>query len=262
MTTEKQNEFIIAICPNHSKKVPLIWTLIFPESVYWCPHCGYKTGMFGICKTASATPKLKKRKDFYRQISKPFLAGQVGAWLYGDDKPRSFAIIDLETGGFSKTKNGICEIAVIIADEQKDIVYKESFILKPYLRADGQDLVSYKDDAMSVHGITMGELYGGVAAEELGEFFLQLFELFGTDTIIGHCAKTFDMPWFNEFMRRFGAGFSFTECIDTRDLFKKINGAGDNSLPEACSVLMVDHKDAHRAMPDAEAAYEIWKILG
>jgi len=73
------------------------------------------------------------------------------------------AVIDIETGGFSKEKNGICEIGIIAVDENNIETGSLNVLINPYTRPlefqeEPNQLVSYKDDAMAVHGITLDEL--------------------------------------------------------------------------------------------------------
>jgi len=50
---------IIRICSNHrDRPTPLIWTFAFPGAEYWCPHCGYTSGMLGAGEAAINTPYL------------------------------------------------------------------------------------------------------------------------------------------------------------------------------------------------------------
>jgi hypothetical protein len=37
----------IKCCPCHPKPVKLEWTFAFPGAEYWCPYCGYTSGMLG-----------------------------------------------------------------------------------------------------------------------------------------------------------------------------------------------------------------------
>jgi hypothetical protein len=65
----------ISICPNHPKyQVPLIPTMAFMGSEYWCPYCGVNLGVFD--KTGVANPitlQLFERDLKYKSASKEYL---------------------------------------------------------------------------------------------------------------------------------------------------------------------------------------------
>ena len=67
-------EKTIKICPNHQDyEVPLIWTFAFPGAEYWCPYCGYLSGMFGAGEDVEETEELRKRLKAYEKASKKYL---------------------------------------------------------------------------------------------------------------------------------------------------------------------------------------------
>ena len=72
------------------------------------------------------------------------------------------AFLDIETGGFSITKNGICEIAIIVVDDELNQVARLHQLIKPYKRVvdgvESNELVSYKDDVMKINGLTEEQL--------------------------------------------------------------------------------------------------------
>ena len=49
----------IRICPEHLERpTPLLWTFAFPHKEYWCPHCGYTSGMLGAGVRTRNSPEL------------------------------------------------------------------------------------------------------------------------------------------------------------------------------------------------------------
>ena len=54
--------------------------------------------------------------------------------------------IDIETSGFSITKNAVCEIALIAVNDNHEIVDTFHSLILPYKREDSDELCSYKDD--------------------------------------------------------------------------------------------------------------------
>jgi hypothetical protein len=64
----------IRICSNHPhRKTPLIWTFAFSGAEYWCPYCGYKSGMFGAGESVDATPELEATLKNDKEQSQHFL---------------------------------------------------------------------------------------------------------------------------------------------------------------------------------------------
>lgn len=176
-----------------------------------------------------------------------------------------FAVLDIETGGFSKKKNAIVEVAILFLNSDREIVEEYQTLIAPYPRnpevaeEEGQ-LVSYKEDAMAVHGIPMEEIMNGPSAEEVGAKIVELIMKHDAHVIVGHCAKGFDRPWIENFLERFGNGYKFRSCIDTCDLSKAI-GSKVNDLPFLCQKHGIEHIDAHRALADCHATLSLWKCL-
>jgi hypothetical protein len=64
----------IKICSNHQEyKVPLIWTFAFIGAEYWCPYCGYTSGMFGAGVNVKSTLPLRRKLKKYEALSNKFL---------------------------------------------------------------------------------------------------------------------------------------------------------------------------------------------
>lgn len=167
------------------------------------------------------------------------------------------AFIDIEVSGWNKEKNALCEIAVVITDNNT-IIHEWSALIKPYNRENGEP-VSYKDDAMAVHGITMEELENGLPIEVAIGGVIDLFCNFEVTTIAGHGITSFDLPWLNYLTNRF-CGMQLTaEVIDTllmcRNYYK-----GSHTLSDACARFGIT-QGTHRALSDAKASFELWKCL-
>lgn len=66
----------IRVCPNHQKKekVPLIFTMAFIGQEYWCPACGYTSGMLGAGDIIKITPELEKSAEEWKEKGKDYLS--------------------------------------------------------------------------------------------------------------------------------------------------------------------------------------------
>lgn len=173
--------------------------------------------------------------------------------------------LDTETGGYSITKNGICEIALVAVDH--DLNYIDTFhcLIKPYRRADDTDeLVSYKDDAMAVNGLTVEKLidFGidvEVAAEQLYNFIIK----HGIIEIIGHNSKVFDIPRIKYLLQRF-MSIDLTPLInedDTMLIAKQKLSLPSYKLESLCAHFGIVITDQHTANGDALATLELYKKL-
>ena len=78
-----QHDDEIKICGRHEKKVPLIWTFKFPGAEYWCPYCGYTSGMLGAgINVKIPGTDLLQQKQYWEEKSKKYLSGEAKKWKY------------------------------------------------------------------------------------------------------------------------------------------------------------------------------------
>jgi DNA polymerase III epsilon subunit-like protein len=173
--------------------------------------------------------------------------------------------LDIETGGFSITKNGICEIALIAVNHQNEIFATFHTFIKPYTREEGSDeLVSYKEDAMAVNGLTVEKLIEEgidveIAAVQLYNFIIEneIIE------IIGHNSKTFDVPRIKYLLKRF-MSVDLTSLInedDTMLIAKQKLNLPSYKLEVLCDHFGIINTDQHTAKGDAIATFELYKKL-
>lgn len=179
-------------------------------------------------------------------------------------------VLDIETGGWSRKKNAICEIGVQILGRDLELKEQRSWIIKPYIRCtsvaefEGQ-LVSYKDGAMKVHGITMEQIEAGTEVEEVLEDLINEIVLaYDVDSILGHNLK-FDIPWVKELMERFGyetEWFDELQIIDTLVMARDLDlPTENNKLPILLEHFGISNEAEHRAIGDVSATVELYKKL-
>lgn len=176
-----------------------------------------------------------------------------------------YAVIDIETGGFSKTKNAICEIAILVFNRDFELVREFQTLIAPYPRnaevaEEVGQLVSYKDDAMAIHGIPMDDILKAPTAMEVAEEISDILDSNGVVQFIGHNIKKFDKPWVENFMRRFGHPSFTMDCIDTMELSKS-KGNAKNGLEDLCTQYGIENHKAHRALGDCFATIELYHIV-
>ena len=173
-------------------------------------------------------------------------------------------ILDIETGGFSITKNGVCEIALLAVNHDNEILATFHTLIKPYTREAGSDeFVSYKDDAMAINGLTVEQLI--VEGVEVIEAMLNLKNFIithGIETIVGHNSNVFDVPRVDYLLNRFANfGIALLAKQDTLLMAKSQHKLPSYKLGDLCEHFGIINSDNHTAKGDATATLELFLIL-
>lgn len=179
------------------------------------------------------------------------------------------AFIDIETGGFSVSKNGTCEIAMVITDQDCNPVTEFQRYIKPYRREDSDELVSYKEDAMTINGLSVDFLHSnGDYVSQVVRGFLDKIEQFSELTVIGHNSTLFDVPRLNHLIHRFYniptgnyKTLKMYQQEDTMMMAKKRLNLKSYSLENLCSYFGIINQRAHSALSDVYATIELYKKL-
>ncbi|MBC7750077.1 MAG: 3'-5' exonuclease [Methylotenera sp.] len=179
------------------------------------------------------------------------------------------AFLDIETGGFSTTKNGICEIALVVVDDNFKVVDVFHELIKPYTRlnedgTESVELVSYKDDAMAVNGLTVERLVNeGLDVVEVSIKLSGFIDKHNIQTVIGHNSNAFDIPRVEYLLNRFVSGYSIQNKrkVDTMVLAKDKLKLSSYKLEFLCAHFGIQIMDQHTAKGDALATFELYKIL-
>lgn len=175
------------------------------------------------------------------------------------------AFIDIETGGFSISRNGVCEIAVVITDNSLVPIAEFHSLIKPYMRECGTELVSYKDEAMSINGISIEELEtkGSDVCEVIADI-VTLFKIHSPKMLIGHNSDNFDIPRILHLCGRFHPEkdfFTRYQQEDTMKIAKSFLNLPSYSLASLCEYYQIVNQKAHSALSDVYAAIELYKKL-
>lgn len=170
------------------------------------------------------------------------------------------AFLDTEVSGWSKEKNALCEIGLIITTPELEIVYEWQTYIKPYMRADGLELCSYKPDAMAVNGITMEQLEGGMDIQYALRSLLYGIYFNDVKTIVCHNLP-FDMGWI-DFLNVIHLNHRIKGIAyrDTLELCRKRFPNQCNKLESVCDRLGIK-QGGHNALGDAMACMEVYKLL-
>lgn len=179
------------------------------------------------------------------------------------------AIVDIETGGFSKTKNGLCEIGLLVMDGAHKIIFEQSWVIHPYEREikfqehAGQS-VSYKSDALAVNGFTIEFLeQNGVHPTIAAQEFISALLENDCELMVAHNGQSFDIPWLEYFCNRFlgdeGAPpIYFKKVFDTLTVAREKLKLPINSLEYLCQHFKIEHNNKHRALGDCHATKELY----
>lgn len=173
------------------------------------------------------------------------------------------AVLDIETGGFSITKNGICEIGILALDKDLNEVDRLHVYIIPYTRADDTlELVSYKEDAMRINGLNVDFLHkAGIPVETASNMIVKFFEKYNFKSLLGHNVG-FDLPRVNYLLARFAHSvIPRLEIIDTLDIARASKRFAKNDLEFLCKELEIDNKDKHTAIGDCFSTIELYKKL-
>lgn len=175
-------------------------------------------------------------------------------------------IFDIETGGFSKDKNGLCELGAIVANADNQIIDKLQYYVKPYCRDASSELVSYKPDAMAVNGITEQQIAEGQLITVVLTKFIGLIVHNEVKTIIGHNSDLFDVKWVSHLLGRFTPHQQLFDQIRKVDTLKLAMARMDCKPPSyklgaLCEYYGIEITDAHTAIGDCIATLELYKRL-
>lgn len=167
------------------------------------------------------------------------------------------AVIDIETGGFSRKDHGICEIAMIIIDRKDQVVKEVSFLIEPYGK-------SYTESAFNVHGISEEELeIKGIQPYEACNMLVQFINRFNVNELIGHNIESFDFPFLQVFLDEFLIPLDKEEFhfSDTLKQARKENSDRKNDLVSLSEEYGFETEGSHRALKDCYLTYNLYKQL-
>lgn len=180
-----------------------------------------------------------------------------------------YAVMDIETGGFSKTKNPICEICIIILNNKMKVMEKYNTLIKDYIPEGG----IYTKDAENVHGITQQEIRtNGTDAKEVITHIITMFKKYTPHwtkrpILVGHNMITFDAPYVASMFEFFNKDFYKTVntyIADTmwiaRDKWGHIEKP-NHQLRTCCDEAGIELLNAHRAEADTEATMKLFKYF-
>ncbi len=161
---------------------------------------------------------------------------------------KKFSIIDIETTGGHRNGNKITEIAIINVDG-KEIVDEFSTLIDPEIR------IPYHITALT--GITNEMVQGAPKFYEIAKKIVELTEgrIFVAHNVF------FDFNFIKHEFSELGYIFSRPKLCTVQLSKKYLPGHNSYSLGKICEDLKIENKSRHRAMGDALATYELFKLI-
>lgn len=210
-----------------------------------CPFCGskleeengYRCGRFPVCGY-----KLENKVPF-------------------DFNNTEFVVFDFETTGLDNKRDRIIEFGAVKV-KNGQIVDTFSLLTNPGRTAAGLPIY-IGNDITNLTGITNEQLEG--QPEEV--YGTQAFVNWIGDTpiCVGHNIDRFDVPFFQNACKRANVKFPFQESIDTikvaRGMGMRRRGLIPNEKQPTLAAYYGIEYDAHRAVNDVEALYQIFREM-
>lgn len=156
---------------------------------------------------------------------------------------RPIVSLDLETTGLYPNTDRICQIGLIKVYPDGETNEWETLI---------DPDIPIPPEVSAIHGITDLGVKDAPTFKDLSEVLYK--GLSGCD-FTGYNAKSFDIPFMIEEFKRCGLRFVPGKIIDAFIIFKKYNTR--NLTSAVRHYLGKDHVDAHSALADARASFEV-----
>lgn len=161
-----------------------------------------------------------------------------------------FVVFDIETSGLDPVKDEVLEIAGLKLIGEKEAARFEALIqpTKPVL-----------PEVEKVHGLN--EIFllvnGRSGAEVIGDFL----DFVGGAIIVGHNIRGFDWLFILEHLKKKNQSLPANKMIDTLELSRQLLPLPSYNLSSVAGHFGLEHKNAHRAMPDVEINAKVFLEL-
>lgn len=154
-----------------------------------------------------------------------------------------FAVIDVETTGFSPQKNRIVEIAIIRLDPAGSIDSTWSSLINP----------DQPTGPSHIHGITAGDI---VDAPRFADVMDEIAQQLSGAVVVAHNAA-FDINFLTSEFERAGAPAPPWPVLCTMQISKYFHPDQPSRLADVCRRLNIEAGEAHTALADATAAAQV-----
>ena len=162
-----------------------------------------------------------------------------------------YVVFDIETTGLNPRSDRIVEIGALRVKDG-EVIDTFEILINPG--------IEIPQTVIDIHGITNDMVkdaaFPGVALQQ----FVSFCE--GVDFLIGHNAVRFDYPFIENECTRYMVKYPKFKIKDT--IFsarKRLKGLRSYSLKALCRIFQIENKQAHRALSDVYATYEVYEKL-
>ncbi len=183
-------------------------------------------------------------------------------------------VFDIETTGLKFEEGArMIECAYVIYEDEV-LVKEVEAVLNPYSLEEMiniDELGLELNPANHVNNISEDAVRNGIVSEV---FLHEIYEDFtSVDYLMGHNVVNFDIPFISKEFKHYGLSFNeFTyksrnKCIDTLIKARTIKKYSDKlnlysmSLASLCNHFGIVNEDAHRALSDVKATYQVYLAL-
>jgi DNA polymerase-3 subunit epsilon len=163
-------------------------------------------------------------------------------------KATLYAIIDIETTGTDPRRDGITEIAIILTDG-KELIDSYTTLINP------EKAIPW--DITRITGIDNDMVKDAPKFYEVAKKIVELTE---GAVFVAHNVR-FDYGFIQHAFRRLGYTYSRKQLCTVRLSRKLMPGFKSYSLGALCKRLKINNDAAHRAWGDAEATFQLFKML-
>jgi DNA polymerase III epsilon subunit family exonuclease len=150
--------------------------------------------------------------------------------------------------GLDPVRDRICEVA-IVRGVPGQVAKTYSTLVRPQ--------VPMTPGAREVHGITDEMLFGAPTFDEVAD---EVSRWLDGAVVVGHHVS-FDLAFLEAALKRTGRAVPAWESVDTLTIARRLFAFRRNNLGSVCKALGVVLHDAHRALGDAMATWEVYQSM-
>lgn len=194
-------------------------------------------------------PTLEKKQTAVQESS-PCKSVNINQKRSLQIKMSDYVVLDVETTGLKPDRDEIIELSAIKI-RNNTVVNEFSRLIKP-----NHPVSSLITD---ITGITNKMLKNAPRISEVLPLFLRFV---GNDIIIGHNIVKFDRKFIENACSNLKLPAFNNDAIDTLCISRNLNlDTPNNKLTTLTEYFGINHKNAHRALSDCYATYELYEIL-
>ncbi|HPN81486.1 MAG TPA: 3'-5' exonuclease [bacterium] len=161
-----------------------------------------------------------------------------------------FVVFDIETSGLDPLKDEVLEIAGLKLIGEQEAARFEALIqpTRPVL-----------PEVEKIHGLN--EIFLLVNGRRNEEVISDFLNFVGEAIIVGHNIRGFDWLFILEHLKKKNQPLPANKIIDTLELSRQLLSLATYNLSSVASHFGLEHKNAHRAMPDVEINTKVFLEL-